>query len=58
MVEEIINIVGIPVSVSLKEKETPYGKQLLHKDESCVELKGQRYACYIIFRDRHGHKYQ
>ena len=40
--EKIINHVVLTVSLSLKERETPSGKPLLHKDESSLE---KRYTC-------------
>ena len=42
LVEKIINHVVLTVSLSLKERETPSGKPLLHKDESSLE---KRYTC-------------
>ena len=37
--EKIINHVGLKVSASLKARETPAGKPLLHKDEYSLGSK-------------------
>ena len=39
LVDKIINHVGLTVYASLKARETPYVKPLLHRDESSIGRK-------------------
>ena len=39
LVEKIINHIGLEVFVSLKKRETPTGKPLMHKDKFSLGIK-------------------
>ena len=63
LADKIINRVGLTVSKGLKSRETPVGKQLLHKYKSILVRKcicNYRAAVVVLryFRDQHKQKYK